>query len=396
MAGLYIHIPFCRSKCAYCDFFSLPLNSVLSKRPSVIEDYCRAVGNEFGIRKNEVDEPIRTIYVGGGTPTAMPADLLIQFLSTIKTEVDIHNAGFINRGDTAPTIEEFTIEANPEDISMEMIDRLRWSGVDRISIGIQSFDNCQLHTIMRRHGPDASLKALSILRQSGINYSADLIYGLPGQNLESWNLQLNTLMDFEPPHFSAYLLSYEPGTLLYARKENGKVSETDEETVSKMYDRLISTAAEHGYSHYEISNFSKPGYGARHNSSYWNLTPYIGLGCSAHSFDGNQRRINPIHLKHYLAKLSDSSPSIVATIEEETTINKINDYIITSLRTSTGISPQLIREKWGGYTGQLVLANISQLYAEGKLVMVSNNYRIPENLWLTSDAILREIILDPE
>lgn len=359
-----------------------------------MEEYCRALLTEFKLRRSELKEPITTIYIGGGTPTTIPSELLTQLITSLKYEVIEFNSQY-SSNNTA-IIREFTIEANPEDISAEAIIQLKKAGVNRISIGIQSFDNCQLSSIMRQHGPSASLKSLSILNSSGINYSADLIYGLPEQTVESWEIQLTTLLDFNPPHFSAYLLSYEPGTLLYARKENGKVTEADEDTANKMYEILIKTAAAHGYNHYEISNFAQPGYEAQHNSSYWNLTPYIGLGCSAHSFDGDTRRVNPTNIHKYLEHLLNVTPSSYTNEEEETIINKVNDYIITSLRTIDGISPSLIEKRWGSHIRALVIDNIQKIYREGKLEKRNENYRIPEHFWLTSNAILRDLILDAD
>lgn len=390
MAGLYIHIPFCRSKCAYCDFFSIPVNSVLKKDTDCFAKYIVAIQQEMAIRISEIKEPIYTIYVGGGTPTAIPLPLLSEFLSSIHRYVIRYNKGY-----GGEDISEFTVEANPEDISRSLIDTLRNSGVDRISIGIQSFDTCQLNAIMRRHDSTSSRNALTILTESGINYSADLIYGLPGQSVDSWSYQLDSLLDFEPPHFSAYLLSYEPGTRLYARKERGLVTEADEQTACRMYDALMEAAAARGYNHYEISNFSKPGLEARHNSSYWNLTPYLGLGCSAHSFDGEIRRINPCNLGVYMEALLKKIPETAFQEEPETTINKVNDYIITSLRTSSGLSRSLLKSKWSRETASLVEANLSHLRATGHIVLNGEaNYRIPEKYWLTSDSILRDIILE--
>lgn len=389
MAGLYIHIPFCRSKCAYCDFFSMPVNSVLKKDSDCFAKYIVAIQQELAIRIPEIKEPIDTIYIGGGTPTAIPLPLLSEFLSSIHRYVIRYNKRY-----GGEDISEFTVEANPEDISRSLIDTLRNSGVDRISIGIQSFDTCQLNAIMRRHDSISSRNALTILRESGINYSADLIYGLPGQSVDSWSYQLDSLLDFEPPHFSAYLLSYEPGTRLYARKERGLVTEADEQTACRMYDTLMEAAAARGYNHYEISNFSKPGLEARHNSSYWNLTPYLGLGCSAHSFDGEIRRINPCNLGVYMEALLKKIPETAFQEEPETTINKVNDYIITSLRTSYGLSSSLLKSKWGSETASMVEANLSHLRATGHIVPTAKgNDRIPEKYWLTSDSILRDIIL---
>lgn len=369
----------------------------MKTRPGIIDDYCHAVENEFILRKAELIGPIETIYIGGGTPTVIPVKSLTRFLSGIKEAVEAHNANYRKQEGADDYIKEFTVEANPEDISHGLLGRLQETGVNRISIGIQSFDDCQLKAVRRRHNSIASIEALTALRDSGINYSADLIYGLPGQSTGSWESQLNILMGFEPPHFSAYLLSFEPGTQLNFMKEKGSISETDDTTVNAMYKILTSTAGKHGYHHYEISNFSKPGQEAKHNSSYWDLTPYLGLGCGAHSFDGNIRRINPNNVAKYIASLTRDCPEPLAAIDAETRINKINDYIITSLRTSRGISTSFIREKWGEPAASIILQNLQRLSVNGQLITTEgHNYRIPENKWLTSDSVLREIILDDE
>lgn len=391
MAGLYIHIPFCRSKCAYCDFFSLPLdkstcNTVLT------EEYCKALLKEFEMREEEIDAPFSTIYIGGGTPTAIPETTLLEFISALIHKVRSHNNAY-----GTVLIDEFTIEANPEDIARDKIEALESVGINRISIGIQSFDARQLEAISRKHDATSSLFALETLAESGINYSADLIYGLPGQSVKSWNQQLEELLEYRPPHFSAYLLSYEPGTKLYVRRELGKVMEADEVTIGSMYDALVNMAKQRGYNHYEISNFALPGKEARHNSSYWNLTPYVGLGCGAHSFDGNIRRANPTNLKEYLAAMFADNAKIVADIEEETPINKINDYIITSLRTAAGLSWPLVESRWGAKACQLLENNMTRFRKNGQIITnTCGNLTIAEKHWLTADAILREVILDPD
>lgn len=394
MAGLYIHIPFCRTKCAYCDFFSMPINSTQKKDANIFEQYCHTLLKEFENRQQELNEPITTIYIGGGTPTALPLQLLCSFIAQIKTRVD--NFNHFSRASKSSVIQntdliqEFTVEANPEDITAENLLQLQAVGVNRISIGVQSFDSTQLNAIQRYHNAKTSLQALETLHQSGINYSADLIYGLPGQTCNSWEAQLKELLQFQPPHFSSYLLSYEPGTRLYAKRELGLVEEADEATAVNMYSRLIAVAKTYGYNHYEISNFALPGKEAVHNSSYWNLTPYLGLGCSAHSFDGINRRYNPSNLKQYL---SSQTP----IIDDETNINRINDYIITSLRTNKGLSTSLIREKWGSIYENKVMTKITDQIKDGKIIQTPNlTFIIPEIYWLTSDSILRELILDEE
>ncbi|MDE5941793.1 MAG: radical SAM family heme chaperone HemW, partial [Muribaculaceae bacterium] len=307
MAGVYIHIPFCRSKCFYCDFFSRPDSKNASS-------YTDALLGEWRMRRHELTEPVETIYIGGGTPSVLPHHLLEKLIGGLTADIDL------------TTIKEFTIEANPEDISADSLSVWKSLGITRVSIGIQSFSASELMAVGRRHSPESAIEALSALSQSGINYNADLIFGLPGQNLDTWKRNLNQLLDFKPPHFSAYLLSYEQGTRLYAMKEKGMVIEASDNLAIDMYRHLCTAARNHGYRHYEISNFSLPGKEAKHNSSYWNYTPYLGLGAAAHSFDGLVRRYNPPHISRYIKSVSTG----IAPFEtdEETVENRFNDYLI--------------------------------------------------------------------
>ncbi|MFG6396603.1 MAG: radical SAM family heme chaperone HemW [Muribaculaceae bacterium] len=375
MAGLYIHIPFCRSKCFYCDFFS-------KGEGGETDAYVDALLAEWRLRKVELDEEVKTIYLGGGTPSLMSDKQLHRLIAGIGSYVEINR------------LQEFTIEANPEDISIGKINTWRGLGINRISIGIQSFNARELSAIGRQHSAEASSLALEALQQSGINYSADLIYGLPGQSIEDWTENLNRLLSFRPPHFSAYLLSYEPGTRLYAMRENGKVSESDEATVCRMYDILCRSAERNGYGHYEISNFALPGMEGRHNSAYWNLTPYLGLGTSAHSFDGFLRRYNPLNIRQYVTETAEGKT--VYEIDDETNLNRFNDYVITSLRTRDGFCEDFAETKFGRELTTRFLSNCRMLLPASQPALkrnVTGNIIIPETLWLRSDAIFREIIL---
>lgn len=380
MAGLYIHIPFCRSKCYYCDFFSSPAYGYA-------ERFVDALIAEWKLRRHELNEPIETIYLGGGTPTVLPDSLTAKLVEAIEKDVGIAN------------LTEFTIEANPEDISRERLLLWQQIGINRISIGIQSFNDAELKIIGRRHDSPASAKALSTLKEHGINFSADLMYGLPSQNIEDWNKNLTRLLSFNPPHFSAYLLSYEPGTRLYAIKERGGVKEASEELACEMYALLCNKAADAGYNHYEISNFAMPGARAKHNSSYWDLTPYIGLGPAAHSFDGIVRRHNPWDIKKYMNSLLDDYKAC-HEIDEENERNRVNDYIVTSLRTSNGFNLPFANKKFGKpFTDEFVKnANIlmsrTPIGKEAPICIASDGtFFIPEHLWLKSDAIMRELII---
>lgn len=236
---LYIHIPFCRSKCAYCDFYSM------AGRQPEYEEYVEAVLAEWRLRRGELPCAPQTLYLGGGTPSLLPLGNLEKLLAGLQ----LRPARML----------EVTIEANPEDVTPRWIQVVSSMGISRISIGVQSFSSTELRAIGRRHSPDEALRALDALSASGINYSADLIYGLPAQSLPDWEENLRRLLAYRPPHFSAYFLSYEPGTPLYARLQQHLLEQATDETALAMYTRLCLCAAQAGYHHYEISNFSLPG-----------------------------------------------------------------------------------------------------------------------------------------
>lgn len=372
MAGLYIHIPYCHSKCAYCDFYSMP-------RLDSMEEYVNAIITEMQLRKYEISPtPITTIYIGGGTPSILPLNLLEKVITEINF---LFGSNF----------DEFTIEANPEDITIEWVKGIIDLGINRVSMGIQSFSDIELKAINRRHSSQQSLNAIEIMRNVGIsNISGDLIFGLPLQDIKSWEQSLDKLLSLQLPHFSAYLLSYEPGTKLYAQILSGKIVEASEEMVTQMYQILIDRAKASGYQHYEISNYALPQHRAIHNSNYWNNEPYIGLGASAHSFDGKNRRYNPSDIKLYLSSLSCGNLCYI--IENESEIDRYNDMIITRLRTSEGIDLQIIKEDWSKYYNSF-MKTVETLVSNNKIVIADSSIYIPENQMLLSDAIMREFIV---
>ena len=373
MSGLYIHIPYCHSKCAYCDFLSTP-------RVDTMSQYVDALIKEFDMRVPEIQGTFSTIYIGGGTPSILPTILLNKIITHISKYVNIRS------------LDEFTIEANPEDISSEWCDAIVKMGVSRVSMGIQSFNDVELKAINRRHSAQMAVDAIDILRRSGINeISGDLIYGLPGQSLDSWKQSLEKLLSFGLPHFSAYLLSYEPGTGLYAQLKNGKVQEASEELAQEMYNHLIDTAKINGYEHYEISNFSLPGHKAIHNSNYWRDLPYLGLGVSAHSFDGCNRRFNGNNIKQYITSIESGKPYY--TIEDETQEERHNDYIIVSLRTSTGINLDDYRHRWGETFYEQLISTAQKYLSGGEMIYRGNQLAISEKSMLISDRIMIDFII---
>lgn len=349
VAGLYVHIPFCRAKCAYCDFYSGPLRGFSP------EEYVAALQRELDARRGEVGE-FATVYIGGGTPSTMPPALLAPFL------------------ELAPG--ERTVEVNPEDVTPGFARELRAAGANRVSMGVQSLVDSELAAIGRRHTAARAVEAFETLRNAGFdNISLDLIYGLPGQTADTWKRSLHGLLDLAPEHLSAYLLSYEPGTLLHTRLAAGRIAEAPEELVDEMYTLLCDSTRSAGMEHYEISNFARPGLHARHNSSYWDMTPYIGLGPGAHSFDGKVRRANPASLKEYMA-----APTSAFVTEEENDNERHNDLVMTALRTARGIDPSALN------TEELAAARrILEPAPGGRL-------RIPEQDWLLSNTLLEPFI----
>ena len=354
MAGLYIHIPYCHSKCAYCDFYSGPFSNPTP------EEYFAALRNEYATRRlaETGNEPFATIYVGGGTPSCVAPQLLEPLLRHSRDDAEV------------------TVEANPDDVTDDWVREIRGLGVNRVSMGVQSLVDKELQAVGRRHSADEALRAIDTLRHGGIeNISCDLIYGLPEQDIESWQYSLNRLLAEGLPHLSAYLLSYEPGTRLYAALQAGKIVEASDDTVQQMYDLLCSQAAACGMEHYEISNFAMPGQQSRHNSAYWNFTPYLGLGPGAHSFDGKTRRNNPSNIKRYVAKAGNVAEAEYLSDEE-----RHNDIVITALRTSQGISPDDLSPD------ELKAAKRTlQLTSDGR-------YRIAEQQWLLSNMMMEPFI----
>ncbi|MEZ3591908.1 MAG: radical SAM family heme chaperone HemW [Muribaculaceae bacterium] len=366
MAGLYVHIPFCRSKCAYCDFYSTP-------RMERMEEYVDALIAEYALRRDEVGESFTTLYIGGGTPSALPSPLLGRLLDAL----------------IRPGMEEITIEANPDDMTRTYARDISSMGVNRVSMGFQSMIDAELQSVGRRHTSRQSIEAVAALRDCGIgNISGDLIYGLPTQTPESWRQSVEAVMSMELPHLSAYSLSYEPGTRLSAMLTAGKIQELDDETCGEMYGILCKAAKSHGYEHYEISNLSRPGYRSRHNSSYWDYTPYLGLGCAAHSFDGSVRRYNPSNLKAYLDSITKRKSCYIS--EQETDTDRYNDYIITALRTSDGIDLGKM-SRW--FDPAQLMAAAKPFLERGTLRREDDRIYFPEEAWLISDGVLRELII---
>ena len=313
MAGLYLHIPFCKKRCLYCDFFSTTL---LERRA----EYVEAMIKEIQARRNEANEPIRTIYLGGGTPST----LAIQDTQRLIETIGIDEA------------EEITMELNPGDATPEYLRALRAIGINRLSIGIQSFQDKLLQFIGRRHNAAQALEAIKMAQDAGFeNLSIDLMYALPTQTMEMWQADIETALRLNIQHISCYGLMYEDGTALTRLRDQGELTPVDEDTENAMYDRLCERLKAAGFVHYEVSNFALPGCEAKHNSRYWDGTPYIGIGAGAHSYVGRVRSWNPDDLDTYIRGIRDGK----LERESETLTDKdlYNERIMLGLRTSKGV-----------------------------------------------------------
>lgn len=339
MAGIYIHIPFCKSRCRYCDFFS---TTQLERR----EDYAHAIIAEFNDRLHLLTEPVRTIYFGGGTPSQMPVASLRMILECLvdgakrlqfsAQPYTLHNPTLYHSPDEIGDI-ELTLEANPGDITPEKARAWREMGFNRLSIGIQSFDDDLLHLIGRRHTAQEALQAVATAQAAGFdNISIDLMYALPSQTMEQWQKDVQLALHLGIQHISTYGLIYEEGTALTNLLMDNRLQSVDEELEMRMYDYLVGQLTANGFLHYEVSNFALPRRHSRHNSSYWNDTPYLGLGAAAHSYDGQHRQWNIADLDGYIrqALAHQLSPEIEHLSDED----RHTERVMLGLRTSQGVA----------------------------------------------------------
>ena len=390
---IYIHIPFCRSFCTYCDFYSEVAAKCRDKEDEqkrMFESFSQALGREISLRAGEMTDEYNTIYIGGGTPSVLPLDVYSDMVGRLA------DAGI------RPPFKEFTFEVNPEDVVEKGEDYIRGLmalGVDRFSMGVQSFDDGILKWMNRRHDSAVARQAYGILEKAGAgNISIDLIFGLPQLSDDLWRDTLMKALDISPTgklpkHISAYQLSVEPGSALAAMVDKGQWSEADDELCARQYSILCQVLKEAGYNHYEISNFALPGYEARHNSAYWFHVPYVGLGPGAHSLlitqspDGDSpqgkwvRRWNEPDLKRYIGNPEG------CTDGEELTSEQIGmERIMLALRTSDGADEEFMVS----YCGE---ENVNRLLSEGDLERTGGGrLRIPEERFFVSDRIISEII----
>lgn len=377
MAGIYIHIPFCASRCIYCDFYSTA--GMLSHVPA----YLQALEAEMRLRCHELgDEAVRTVYVGGGTPSLLSIDQMGQLVAALHSHFDLSQ------------VCEFTVEVNPDDVTSAYIAGLLRLGVNRVSMGVQSFSDADLRLIRRRHTARQAVQAVRLMQEAGVaNVSIDLIYGLPGQTLSAWQANVEQAVALGVQHISAYSLMFEPGTVLWTLREQGKVHEVSDDLSADMYRALCQRLSSAGFVHYEVSNFALPGRESLHNSNYWNLTPYLGLGAAAHSYDGHVRRHNPGSLSRYVAALQGGAVACVA--EQEADWECYDEYVMLRLRTAAGLDPHDLARRFAHRFVSFFLHKAQGLLSRGLLAGgADTSYYIPECHVLLTDAITRELMWD--
>lgn len=381
MAGLYIHIPFCKSRCIYCAFYSTTLSGL---QDDYVDALCREMDTHpfFG-------GGCRSVYIGGGTPSQLSPTLLRRLLLYIYKVYRV--------ADDA----EVTIECNPDDITPEYAKAIGRLPINRVSLGAQTFNDERLRWLHRRHNARQVAEAIRLLREAGIrNISIDLMFGFPGESLSDWQDDIRQAIALDVEHISAYSLMVEEGTVLYdlmskggergARSENCLVGEDDEHS-RRMYETLIDQLTQAGYEHYEISNFARPGHRSRHNSSYWDATPYLGIGAAAHSYDGEHRWWNKSDLKQYIADIQSGKSPVEETeaLDQET---KYNDLITTALRTADGIHLERMLSAFGKAYADYLMANAAPHIRRDMLAITDGRLHLTRRGLFVSDDIMSDLI----
>jgi len=357
MAGIYIHIPFCRKACHYCNFH---FSTSLGKAEAVVSSILK----EIRLRSSEMNEEVETIYFGGGTPSILATAAIENLLDAIKAHYAIRSNP------------EITLEANPDDITAEKAMAWKQMGINRFSIGVQSFGDENLQWMNRAHDACQSIQCIQTIREAGFdNFSIDLIYGTPGQTQEGWIRDLEKAIEMKIPHLSCYALTVEEGTALHHMIGSGKKEKIIADEQAERFDALVRMSSIAGYNHYEISNLALPGKESKHNSGYWEGKPYLGFGPSAHSFSGTKRSWNIADNLQYIQSIEAGIlPSEEETLREK---DQLNEYIMTSLRSSKGMQKDIITTRWGMDKLEIISTEIEQFILSGKIIAT-------ENVWVLS------------
>lgn len=370
---LYIHVPYCKKLCYYCDFhFSLNLKTR--------DEYVSAICKELQLRKDFITEPLSTIYFGGGTPSVLNKDELTRIFDTIHENFSISSGA------------EISFECNPDDISEEYCKMLKSLGINRLSIGIQSFFDDDLQLLNRRHSAESAKNAVKIAQNVGFeNITIDLIYGLPNMTLERWKQNLQEVENLNIQHLSAYSLMVEEHTALNKFVKTGKFILPTEDSVLEQFNYLIDWSQRTGFEQYEISNFAKDGMYSRHNSSYWSGEPYLGVGPSAHSFDGAHRYWNIAHNAKYIEAIKNNS--IPFEMETLSLTDKYNELIMTSLRTKKGVDIRLIKNNFPEEYYRNFVTQKDSYIKRGLLQEHQTNISLTRQGIMLSDSIMSDLFM---
>lgn len=373
MAGIYIHVPYCKTRCIYCDFFT---QTNLSSQSNYISALCE----EIKLRKNYIQkDTVRTIYFGGGTPSLLSPYDLEKILEVIYKNFNID-----------PNI-EITLEANPDDISREYLEQIKYRFFTRLSLGTQSFDENELIFLKRRHSASDAIDVVKKAQDVGFdNISIDLIYGLPNQSMKIWEKNLETAISLNIQHISAYHLIYEEGTKLFRLLEQGKVIQTEEELSLSMFTTMIDQLNLEKFEHYEISNFAKDKKYSKHNTSYWLGEKYLGLGPAAHSFDGTDRAFNVASIAKYIEGIEQKSPNI--EIEKLNIESQYNDFILTGLRTMWGVDLDSLKIKFGDKYLNYCLSNVQKHIDNHKAIRNDKTLKLTKEGIFISDSIMSDLM----
>ncbi len=357
--GLYIHIPFCRQKCFYCDFPSY------AGMEQYEDAYIRALGKEVRARgKHYGGCEVDTVFFGGGTPSLLSAEALPAILAAVREVFRV--------ADDA----EITTEANPGTVTLDKLIGWRKAGVNRISFGVQAFQDKLLRTIGRIHTADDAEEAVRLARQAGFdNINVDLIYGLPGQTVDDFAYGLARASELGIEHLSVYGLSVEEGTVLARFLDEGRMALPTEDEDAAMYDRIEDYLAQKGYARYEISNYAKDGHVCRHNLKYWQSEDYLGLGAAAHSFLGGKRRTNERGVEEYIRRMTEEGTAVVS-LEEESAEELRGDYIFLALRTAAGLDREDFRKRFGEEFLSIYKETIEELMRDGLIEVTASHIRL--------------------
>lgn len=374
--SVYIHIPFCQQICHYCDFTKFFYNE------NQADNYMEALANEINVQVQGKHNKVKTIFIGGGTPTALNLNQLRKLLELINEKFDVTNC------------EEFTIEANPGDFDAEKVKLLKNYGVQRVSLGVQVFDDNMLAEIGRLHKVKDVYLTIDQLHQHGLsNISIDLIYALPNQTLENFRQTLDEAIQFDLPHYSTYALQIEPKTVFYQRYHKGKLHRPPEETEVAMYELLRSTMQKNGVNQYEISNFAKPGYESKHNLTYWNNDYYYGFGAGAHGYSPGKRTGNIRPLPAYVKKAMEDGKPILNT-EEISLKEQIEEEMFLGLRKLAGVSKNFFQEKFGISMDRLYQSELRMLMQKGWLTDNGEVIHLTDQGLLFGNEVFEQFLLD--